>query len=552
MNRLKFIYKRYLFAIAVMAVSIVAFSGLTEKVHAQGMTNINVTGIPTVINTPYTNEFIDNFRNGRYQVIFTYNNSNQQPVDFRFRFGVYQDGKQLLEVESSPQSYVPGAYVFTTVFADLPFPDKLDDILNSLSNKLQNQIIQGGTVPEGRYMLKVEAIAEPGNGMISSIPSINNFVVIYPEAPILINPPNKSVLTMETPIFNWTAVPISGYTVDYDFLLVEVFENQTPIQAIQSNRAHAERTLVGQNTLIYTPEFLPLENGKEYAWRIKAGSSTNDLPIKNEGESPIRTFTYQKGGSFADGGTIDRIALIPGFASLNELDELDVRDEGNTLVMNGVATLELNELESQRLSVQVNNLVVQKGNSQNPVVLGGSLETSRGLNNLPIVGEISNIVEITRLRWRHATSAIEVNGDIILPNEDNIPTNSWVRLTPSGLNGSLIADNVDGVIHVGDDPLELYIERFEASFPGRQLFANGRIELFNGASVCELSQLNVIESESRAIINCPDDASVQLVEGSAQLELLLDNINGAIDYDFIDNTVSYDLAANGQISFGLE
>ncbi|MFA5669593.1 MAG: hypothetical protein WC967_10115 [Balneolaceae bacterium] len=552
MNRLKFIYKRYLFAIAVMAVSIVAFSGLTEKVHAQGMTNINVTGIPTVINTPYTNEFIDNFRNGRYQVIFTYNNSNQQPVDFRFRFGVYQDGKQLLEVESSPQSYQPGAYVFTSVFADLPFPDKLDDILNSLSNKLQNQILQGGTVPEGRYMLKVEAVAEPGNGMIGSMPSITNFVVIYPEAPILINPQDKTIVTQEVPIFNWTAVPISGYMVEYDFLLVEVFENQTPIQAINSNRAHAEERLTAQNTLIYTPAYLPLENGKKYAWRIKAGSSTNDLPIKNNGESPIRTFTYQKGGLLADGGTIENISLIPGFASLKEIDGLDQRDEGNTIVMNGVATLELSGLESQQLPVQVNNLVLQKGNTQNPIVLGGSLETRRGLNNIPIVGEISKIVEINRLRWRHSASAIELNGDIILPNDDRVQTNSWVALTPSGLNGNFIADNVDGVIRVGDDPLELFIERFEASFPGRQLFANGRVELFSGASVCELSQLNVIESESRAIINCPDDASVQLVEGSAQLELLLDNLNGAIDYDFIDNTVSYDLAANGEVTFGLE
>lgn len=536
----------------MLAVWVVAFSGLSEKVHAQGMTNINVTGIPTIINTPFTNEFIDNFRNGRYQVIFTYNNNNLQPVDFRFRFGVYQDGKLLLEVESSPQSYQPGAYVFTAVFADLPFPDKLEDILNSLSNKLQNQIMQGGTVPEGRYMLKVEAVAEPGNGMIGSMPSITNFIVIYPEAPILINPQDKTIVTQEVPVFNWTAVPISGYMVEYDFLLVEVFENQTPIQAINSNRAHAERTLVGQNTLIYTPEFLPLENGKKYAWRIKAGSSTNELPIKNEGESPIRTFTYQKGSIIADTGTIEEISLIPGFASLKELDNLDQRDEGNTIVMNGMATLELNGLGGQQLSVQVNNLVVQKGNSQNPIVLGGNLETSRGLNNLPILGEISNIANINKLRWRHSASAIEVNGEIVLPNNDRIETNSWVQLTPSGLNGSLIADNVDGVIRVGDDPLELFIERFEASFPGRQLFANGRIELFSGASVCELSQLNVIESESRAIINCPDDAYVQLVEGSAQLELLLDNLNGTIDYDFMDNTVAYNLAANGQISFGLE
>lgn len=552
MNRIKFICKRYFFAPAILILSIVACSSILSKVNAQGITSVNVTGIPSVINTPYTNEFIENFRNGRYQVIFTYNNTNQQAVDFKFRFTIYQDGKQLIEVESIPQKYQPGAFVFTSIFSELPFPDRFEDVLNSLSNNLRNQIVQGGTVPEGRYMLKIEAVAEPQNLMISSVPSITNFTVIYPDAPIPINPQNNSVVTQEIPVFNWTPVPISGYTVEYDFLLVEVFENQTPLQAINSNRAHAERTLIGQNTILYTPEFLPLENGKTYAWRIKAGSSTNELPIKNEGESPIRTFMYQQGGLIADVGAIEKISLIPGFASLLELENLELRKDGSTTVMNGIATLELNGDGGQQIEVAVNNLVVQNGNSLNPLVLGGRVEATGGLSNLPIIGDVSDIINITQLRWQYSTSAVEVKGDIILPNSEKISTNNWLRLTSSGLNGTLVADNPDGLISVGEDPLKLLIERFEASFPAKQIFANGRVELFNGASVCELTQLNVLENESRAIINCPDDASVELVEGSAQLKLLLDNFNGSIDYNFNDNSIAYNLTGNGEVSFGLE
>ncbi|MDZ7807243.1 MAG: hypothetical protein U5K71_09005 [Gracilimonas sp.] len=84
------------------------------------------------------------------------------------------------------------------------------------------------------------------------------------------------------------------------------------------------------------------------------------------------------------------------------------------------------------------------------------------------------------------------------------------------------------------------------------MFAQGRVELFNGESVCDLTQLNVLETESQAVFNCPDDASVSLVENSAQLELMLDNLGGVIDYNFEDDEFGYDLNANGSIALGLE
>ncbi|MDZ7807245.1 MAG: hypothetical protein U5K71_09015 [Gracilimonas sp.] len=82
MKRTRFKKIRLVSFLTAMAVLILGLESFSRTANAQGVVNINVTGIPGVINTPFVDEFEQNFRNSRYQVIFTYNNSNPQPVDF--------------------------------------------------------------------------------------------------------------------------------------------------------------------------------------------------------------------------------------------------------------------------------------------------------------------------------------------------------------------------------------------------------------------------------------------------------------------------------------
>ncbi len=551
MRRIKLLRERiFVYGFAVLLTILLASS--KSNIYGQGMTNVNVTGIPGMINNPYTDEFFDNFLNGRYQVVFTYHNNNTQPVDFVFQFVVFKDNKQVIEVESLPQSYVPGAYVFSSLFSEIPFSESPEDVLNQISSDLRNQIMQGGVLPEGSYRLEIRAVSEPNNPAINAVPSITNFMVIYPDAPILINPTDRAELSLPVPVFSWTPVPIAGQLIEYEFLLVEVFEGQTPLQAMQSNRAHAEQRLLGTNTLLYTPEYLPLEEGKEYAWQVKAVSITGDLPVKNNGESVIRTFTYNPAGISVDLDKIEELVVIPGLAVLKNLGDLDKTTRGGILALNGEATLELFGQTGQQISVWLNNLELQAINPSSPVILGGGFEALESLQNLPFFRDFSHLAQLDELRWQHSTGNLEVSGDIVLPDGDLIPSDTWLQLLPGGLFGKLIADNPSGVLVLGDDPFELYIDKFEASFPELQIFATGRAELFNGEASCEVTQLNVLESESQAIINCPVDATVPLVEGSEQLELALQDVGGTVNYNFGSNDLSYNVTANGEISLGLE
>ncbi|MGD8426001.1 MAG: hypothetical protein PVH63_00155, partial [Balneolaceae bacterium] len=546
---------RFLVSVFLMMAFVMSFLALSQKAHAQGMTSVNVTGIPPIIEEPFTDKFEQNFRNGRYQVIFTYNNSNTNPVNFRFRFKLSRNGEKLIDVTSNAKQFQPGAYVFTSIFQDLPFNQTFKEVISQVDSKIKAQLVQEGTIPEGNYTLSIEPIPDKDAGMISSPPSVNPFTVRYPQPPILLNPTDHSSLTLNTPIFNWTPVAgVQGYNIQYHFLLVEVLDTQTPLQALNSNRAYAQKTLTNQVNLIYTPEFLPLEEGKEYAWQVTASTSGTAFPFKNDGASQIRTFVYKKGAvgqSPIAIRNLSEISLIPEFASLINLDRLHVREQANSYILDGDATLQLKDGQNYEFPVNVRSLKIRKMGSGQPTITGGEVLANRVNTHLPIFQQVSQIVDFTKLRWVYG-KGVQATGNLQLPNGLEPEANGWVQLTSQGLSGHLVADNPNGVVTAGKDPVKLTIDHFEASFPARQLYARGEVDLFDGEFTCDVTQLNVLEDQAQAVFNCPDDASVSLVGDSAQLKLLLDNLSGTMDYDFGTDQFAYDLNAQGNITFGMD
>jgi large repetitive protein len=75
-----------------------------------------------------------------------------------------------------------------------------------------------------------------------------------------------------------------------------MFDGQDPEDAIDANRPHHEQTLLDMTTLVYTPDLFPLERGRSYAWMVRAFGAGQDIPIRNDGESEIFTFTYDDSG----------------------------------------------------------------------------------------------------------------------------------------------------------------------------------------------------------------------------------------------------------------
>ncbi|MFP8488614.1 hypothetical protein ACKGJO_05880 [Gracilimonas sp. Q87] len=523
-----------------------------ESAQAQGVANINVTGIPSVINTPFTDQFEENFRNGRYQVIFTYNNTNTQPVDFRFEFSLSKDGREVLEVTSEPQTFSPGAYVFTSVFDELLFRQTFDDVLDQLTNEQRQQVIQGGSIPEGNYILNIRAIPEDNASMISSMPSVNPFSVIYPQAPILVNPSDQANLTLETPVFNWTPVPVAGYPIDYNFLLVEVLGNQTPLQAINSNRAHAEARLTGQNTLVYTPEYLPLEPGQDYAWRVTARSVNDDLPIRNDGESNIRTFTYKSGvgsGTIADLSELKELPLIPGFARLTDLDRMDVSEGTNYYELNGRATLLMDFVASgqKKLTVAVNNLRLQKGSLEAPILMGGSLRGS-GEDLTGILSTASEMVSLNDVIWRFGegvSSGVELRS----PDGQSFKAQGRLILEPQGARGTVKATG-SPLFRYGDNLVEAEVTSIEASFPEGTVYGKGSVKVLGKETGCDETRFAFLEGNLMTTFRCSSPVQISLVKESNRMNMVIERMLGDLSID--PNSGDLDYSINLMASVGLE
>jgi len=281
--------------VRILTAAIVILFGLlyTEQAAAQSTAQVNIIGIPQILPSPFISDFESNVFGGTYQVQVNVLGGGLPSERIRFRVRLTLDGEILVDEESLPVDLEPGMNMLT------PFPDNaffdvsFANVLDKLPGSRIRQAYQSGALPEGNYTLVIEPILAQ-SGAPAGAPGVANFTVLYPQPPILIAPSDESLLaeSMSVPVFSWSPIMgPPGTSFEYEFLLVQLFDDQSVGDALVSNRAHAEAT-VNNNIFPYTPVNLPLEVGESYAWQITARDVNGQIPVKNDGKSEIYTFTY--------------------------------------------------------------------------------------------------------------------------------------------------------------------------------------------------------------------------------------------------------------------
>ncbi len=279
----KNVSKQFLLFILIMSIT----SGM---VVAQSTTNVSITGIPGILPSPFFSDFEQNVYNGVYQV--QANVVGNSSVNVRFHVTISKDGQELMDETSLPVELDPGMNLLSPFPNFVEFSKTTNQVLNDLPSEMVQQVFQGGTFPEGDYTITMQAY-EVGSNIPAGSSGVATFMVRYPQPSILLTPANATTVDIDFPVFSWTPVMApQGTTIEYDFLLVEVFDGQNPGDALLSNREHAAVQLIGNTTLPYTGEYLPLEQGKTYAWQVTARDANDQIPIKNNGRSEIYVFTY--------------------------------------------------------------------------------------------------------------------------------------------------------------------------------------------------------------------------------------------------------------------
>ena len=527
---------------------------LHNTAAAQGMTQVTIVGIPSTLPSPYTDQLEQNFRTGQYQVIFNYNTTASAPEMFEFNFVLSKDGAEQINITSEPVSLRPGTHIFTSFFDDIAFEEDVGDIIDQLDSKLRSQVVQAGTLPEGQYTIRIEARPVWQTG-ISYVQGMAVFNVRFPQPPVLVSPSDGSNVIQDMPSFVWTPVIGTEQAIfSYEMLLVELFQGQTPHQAIRSNRAYALTNVTGRTDIPYTPDFLPLEEGVNYAWQITAFDLSGVLPIRNEGRSEIYTFTYRKK---TEPGTLDQIrqiselVLVPGFARLTGLDALEVSETMDTYVLNGQAVL-IMDFEGQQpteIRVSVQDLRLQKHSLNNPVLLGGTVKgTAPDLQYLK--GQAASYVQLKEIQWRTGTG-VTASAGIITPEDATVQASGNLTLQRSGISGTVTAKAGEGsfLALTGTKPLELGLTAITATFPDGNVTATARV-LTIGEVSCEIPSMSLGEDTFTTYINCNLDETFYPAEDSDKLKITLQDFNGHVTGSWQDEG-EFSYSASIRSSFGM-
>lgn len=294
-----------LIRILIISLVLTVFSlapGLQPALHAQGVAQVTVTGVPPTLASPSVAGQVQNYDQGRFTLQFFLSTPDARAREFRFNFQLEREGDLLFDITSEPVVLQQGVHTWQD-FEGPPailFQQTLSDVINQLNAALQDQVSQTGFLAEGVYTLMVEAVPEDPSAFISTVPAAVTFEVIFPEPPVIISPLDDELINPQFPIFSWTPVTgvPPGSTIEYELLMVELWPGQTPYEAIQGARPHVQTVLTNQTVFSYGADQLPLEPGHTYAWQVTASGFMDQIPFRDEGRTEIHTFTVtdQSGG----------------------------------------------------------------------------------------------------------------------------------------------------------------------------------------------------------------------------------------------------------------
>jgi hypothetical protein len=270
---------------------------LPAAAAAQGIAQAVVSGVPPILQSPFIGDLERDYRTGRFNMHFNF--TVRAAAGFRFRVSLEKDGKMLMETLSAPIVYEPGQYAYATFDGSpaIRFPGGSADRYQQLEKSLGAAVVRSNVLPEGRYLLRLEPEPLDLARGITTIPALVPFEVRFPEPAVPITPVADAMVVTPYPQFTWLHQLPPGVFPEFELLLVEVLPSQTPLQALRGNRPLA-RERVHAPTFVYSPEQLPLEPGRTYAWQLVTSATLQGhaLPVRDEGRSEIRTFRYDPPG----------------------------------------------------------------------------------------------------------------------------------------------------------------------------------------------------------------------------------------------------------------
>jgi TANFOR domain-containing protein len=253
---------------------------------------------------PYTLHVSDyyNGANEKLVVLLTNTDLNKPVLQVRLRLSIQGQAARLI---SRDNMYYPAIQLDAGIANRISLSD-LAPYFNADNLIFQGitraQYVQSGKLPEGFYQFCFEAI-EIGSNQVVGRSSCAMAWISLNDPPMLNLPVKAESIVYKDPqniIFQWTPrnynSPASAFSTEYEFSLVELWDNGLLPEAAFGTAQPLYRTTTKSTTLLYGPADPLLLTGRRYAWRIRAqvpdGADGGDA-WRNNGYSEIYWFTCQ-------------------------------------------------------------------------------------------------------------------------------------------------------------------------------------------------------------------------------------------------------------------
>lgn len=149
------------------------------------------------------------------------------------------------------------------------------------------QLRETGQLLPGNYTICYQLISSQGTTLANNCLEQR----VRPSGPPeLLFPANGEQVDMPNPSLTWRGplpMPL-GSDIEYRIKVVAIRTDQKPERAIVTNPPLLEKSVNTISSINYPLEAMPLEEGKTYAWQVKAYSGQFEL-----GQTSIWTFNYQ-------------------------------------------------------------------------------------------------------------------------------------------------------------------------------------------------------------------------------------------------------------------
>lgn len=143
------------------------------------------------------------------------------------------------------------------------------EYLSPVADRRDNALL-----PPGKFRVCYSVVVMGDKSMNPQAEDCLNFVVEPVSPPQLSNPVDKSILEEALPHFTWIPpAPVSLFAdLNYDMVLVALYENQSAAEAIQTNIPVYRASALRQPFMSYPAGAPVLDTGITYAWMITANN----------------------------------------------------------------------------------------------------------------------------------------------------------------------------------------------------------------------------------------------------------------------------------------